>query len=68
VGAKIKWKATKRQKERKALAELKLLSDQNQWILLGFRPKLFIYKLAGTPKQKRISLLVKNKVGEAPVY
>jgi hypothetical protein len=34
---------------------------------LGFRPKLFIYKIAGTQK-KRISLLVKTKVGEAPVY
>jgi hypothetical protein len=35
---------------------------------LGFRPKLFIYKIAGTQKNKRISLLVKTKVGEAPVY
>jgi hypothetical protein len=29
---------------------------------LGFRPKLFIYKIAGTPKKQRISLLVKTKV------
>jgi hypothetical protein len=48
-------------------AEFEAIVRPNPIFLLGFRPKLFIYKIAGTQKAKRISLLVKPK-WEAPVY
>ncbi len=59
-----------RKKERKALAsELKgLLRPKPNKQILGLRPKLWIYNLAGEPKkEKGIRYWLRNKVGEAPV-
>jgi outer membrane protein insertion porin family len=58
-------------KERKALktALQKIVRPEPNSSFLGFRPKLVIYKLAGTPKkQKGFRYWLKTKVGEAPVY
>jgi hypothetical protein len=65
-GAKIKVEGKQRQKkERKALkAEFEaIVRPKPNSSFLGFRPKLFIYKLLVLQKSKRISLLVKTKVG-----
>jgi outer membrane protein assembly factor BamA len=72
VGAKIKVEgdATPK-KERKALkAQFEaIVRPKSNSSFLGFRPKLFIYKIAGSPKkQKGFRYWLKNKVGEAPVY
>ncbi|MEZ7504843.1 BamA/TamA family outer membrane protein [Flavobacterium sp. Arc2] len=72
TGAKIKVEgdATPK-KERKALkAEFEaIVRPKPNGSFLGQRPKLFIYKLAGTPKkQKGFRYWLKTKVGEAPVY
>jgi hypothetical protein len=37
-------------------------------VLLGFRPKLFIYKLAGTPKQKGFRYWLKIKLEKRLYY
>jgi hypothetical protein len=60
---KVEGEATPK-KERKALkAEFEaIVRPKPNSSFLGFRPKLFIYKIAGTQKSKRISLLVKTKV------
>jgi hypothetical protein len=66
-GAKIKVEATTQKKERKALkAEFEAIVRPNL-VLSGFRPKLFIYKIAGTKKAKGFRYWLK-KSGEAPVY
>jgi hypothetical protein len=50
-------------KERKALkAEFCMIVRPKPNFLFGFRPKLFIYKIAGTPKSKDFVI----KTGEAP--
>lgn len=56
--------------EKKALrAELKgLLRPKPNSTILGLRPKLFAYNIAGTPKKARgLRNWLKNKVGEPPV-
>ncbi|TDE05414.1 translocation and assembly module lipoprotein TamL [Flavobacterium hiemivividum] len=72
VGATIKVEGnTTPKKERKALqAEFEaIVRPKPNASILGLRPKLFIYNLAGTPKkQKGFRYWLKNKVGEAPVY
>ncbi|NGY37177.1 BamA/TamA family outer membrane protein [Flavobacterium sp. XN-5] len=72
TGAKIKVEGnTTPKKERKALkAEFEaIVRPKPNASILGLRPKLFIYKLAGNPKkQKGFRYWLKNKVGEAPVY
>ena len=58
-------------KEKKALKnQLKdLVRPKPNATILGFRPKLYIYNIAGTPKKdKGFRYWLKNKVGEAPVY
>jgi outer membrane protein assembly factor BamA len=72
AGAKIKVEgdATPK-KERKALKTQfeAIVRPKPNSSFLGFRPKLFIYKIAGTPKkQKGFRYWLKTKVGEAPVY
>jgi len=59
-----------KKKDRKALEkELKdLLRPKPTKQILGLRPKLWIYNLAGEPKkEKGIRYWLRNKVGEAPV-
>lgn len=59
-----------KKKERKALeTELEgLLRPKPNKQILGLRPKLWIYNLAGEPKkQKGTRYWLRNKVGEAPV-
>ncbi|OXA73770.1 hypothetical protein B0A67_02850 [Flavobacterium aquidurense] len=59
-----------KKKEKKALeTELKgLLRPKPNKQILGLRPKLWIYNLAGEPKkQKGTRYWLRNKVGEAPV-
>jgi outer membrane protein insertion porin family len=72
VGAKIKVEGNETpKKERKALktAFEAIVRPKPNSSFLGFRPKLFIYKIAGTPKkQKGFRYWLKTKVGEAPVY
>ncbi|HEX8015709.1 MAG TPA: hypothetical protein VF465_10795, partial [Flavobacterium sp.] len=58
-------------KDRKALEkELKdLLRPKPTKQILGLRPKLWIYNLAGKPKkEKGFRYWLRNKVGEAPVF
>jgi hypothetical protein len=48
-----KWKAKQRQK-RNLKAEFEaIVRPKPNSSFLGFRPKLFIYKIAGTPKKAR---------------
>ena len=72
VAAKVKVEGNETpKKERKALkADLQeLVRPKPNSSFLGFRPKLVIYKLAGTPKkQKGFRYGLKTKVGEAAVY
>jgi outer membrane protein insertion porin family len=72
VGAKVKVEGDDTtKKERKALeaALQDIVRPKPNSSFLGFRPKLVIYKLAGTPKkEKGIRYWLKNKVGEAPVF
>jgi outer membrane protein insertion porin family len=72
VAAKVKVEGNETpKKERKALkADLQeLVRPKPNSSFLGFRPKLVIYKLAGTPKkQKGFRYWLKTKVGEAAVY
>jgi hypothetical protein len=42
--------------------------DQNPMVLLGFRPKLFIYKMAGTQKAKGFRYWLKIKLGSTCYY
>jgi hypothetical protein len=52
-GAKIKVEATPK-KERKALKAFEaIVRPKPNLSFLGFRPKLFIYKIAGTPKKAK---------------
>ena len=71
TGAKIKIEGDQpSKKERKALkSELALLTrPKPNSSLLGMRPKLFFYNLAGTPKkEKGVRHWIKTKLGEAPV-
>jgi hypothetical protein len=58
-GAKIKVEGNETQKkERKALkAEFEaIVRPKPNSSFLGFRPKLFIYKIAGTQKQKDFAI------------
>ncbi|MDA6069117.1 BamA/TamA family outer membrane protein [Flavobacterium sp. AC] len=62
--------STIKKKERKAFEnELEdLLRPKPNKQILGLRPKLWIYNIAGEPKkQKGIRYWLRNKVGEAPV-
>jgi outer membrane protein assembly factor BamA len=72
VGAKVKVEGNATpKKDHKALKkELEaIVRPKPNGSFLGLRPKLFIYKLAGTPKkQKGFRYWLKTKVGEAPVY
>lgn len=36
--------------------------------ILGLRPKLWFYNIAGTPKGKGLRYLIRHKLGEPPVY
>ncbi len=71
TGAKIKMEGNETPpKEKKALktAMKELRRPIPNSSILGLRPKLFIYNLAGTPKkEKGIRHWLKTKVGEAPV-
>ena len=70
TGAKIKVEGKTPKKERKVLkTEMEeLVRPKPNATLLGLRPKLFIYNLAGTTKkEKGWRYWLKNKVGEAPV-
>ena len=67
---KIEGKETT-SKEKKVLKEQlkELLRPKPNATILGLRPKLYIYNIAGTPKkEKGFRHWLKNKVGEAPVY
>lgn len=71
TGSSVKVKdSVLKKKERKALeneAEDLLVPKPNKQIL-GLRPKLWIYNLAGQPKKaKGIRYWLRTKVGEAPV-
>jgi outer membrane protein insertion porin family len=72
IGAKVKIEGNEvPKKERKALktALEEMVRPKPNSSFLGFRPKLVIYNLAGTPKkEKGFRHWLKTKVGEAPVY
>jgi outer membrane protein insertion porin family len=36
--------------------------------ILGMRPALWMYYVAGNPKKKGLRMFIKNKMGQAPVY
>jgi outer membrane protein assembly factor BamA len=36
--------------------------------ILGMRPGLWLYYVAGNPKKKGLRMFIKNKMGQAPVY
>lgn len=71
IGAKVKMEGAEAQKkEHKALKpELaQLIRPKSNSKILGLRPKLFLYNLAGTPKkEKGLRHWLKFKVGEPPV-
>jgi outer membrane protein insertion porin family len=71
VGGSVKLNADSLKKsERKSLEEELegLLRPKPNSSILGLRPKLFIYNIAGTPKKdKGFKYWLKNKVGEPPV-
>ena len=71
IGADIKIEGDSIKKgEKKALrTELKgLLRPRPNTTILGLRPKLFAYNIAGTPKKpKGLRNWLKNKIGEPPV-
>jgi outer membrane protein insertion porin family len=72
MGAKVKVEGNETpKKERKFLKTTleDMVRPKPNSSFLGFRPKLVIYKLAGTPKkQKGFRYWLKTKVGEAPVF
>jgi outer membrane protein insertion porin family len=72
VGAKVKVEGKETpKKERKALKTTlqEIVRPKPNSSFLGFRPKLVVYNMAGTPKkQKGIRYWLKTKVGEAPVF
>nr|WP_314897987.1 BamA/TamA family outer membrane protein [uncultured Flavobacterium sp.] len=71
IGAKVKVEGNETsKKEKKALktALKDILRPKPNSSLLGLRPKLYIYNLAGTPKkEKGWRHWLKSKVGEPPV-
>ena len=71
VGGEVKVKDTiMSRKQRKALEkELEpLLRPKPNSKILGLRPKLWIYNIAGEPKKDRgFRYWLRNKVGEPPV-
>ncbi|SHG17405.1 Outer membrane protein assembly factor BamA [Flavobacterium segetis] len=71
TGATIKMEGeqTSKKEKKELKTQLKdLVRPKPNKTLLGLRPKLYIYNLAGTPKkEKGLRYWLKNKVGEAPV-
>lgn len=72
LGATVEVKADSMpKKQRKALKkELEILTrPRPNKAILGLRPKLYIYNLAGEPKkEKGLRNWLRTKVGEAPVF
>ncbi len=72
TGASIKVEgkeATSKQKKELKNQLKELVRPKPNATILGLRPKLYIYNIAGTPKKdKGFRHWLKNKVGEAPVY
>jgi outer membrane protein assembly factor BamA len=72
TGSKIKYiskdSAAKAQKtDLKAELQSLILPKPNSKIL-GLRIKLWFYNIAGTPKGKGLRYIIRNKLGEPPVY
>ena len=60
--------ASKKEKKVLKAALKEVVRPKPNSTILGLRPKLFVYNLAGTPKkEKGFRYWLKTKVGEAPV-
>ncbi|MEO6548559.1 MAG: BamA/TamA family outer membrane protein [Ferruginibacter sp.] len=72
VGSTIKYvSADSSAKSQKAVLkdELKaIILPKPNFTILGLRPKLWFYNIAGTPKGKGLRYLIRNKLGEPPVF
>ncbi len=71
TGAKIKVYSQHKSKDQKmAIAEIKdLIRPKPNRKVLGSRPFLWVWYIAGTPrKEKGFRHMLKNKIGEPPVY
>jgi hypothetical protein len=55
-------------KEKSVKTALKEVLRPKPNSILGLRPKLYIYNLAGTPKKEKWRYWLRTKVGEAPFY
>ena len=72
VGSKIKYKST----DSSAKSQKAVLKEELQAIvlpkpnmtILGLRPKLWFYNIAGKPTGKGLRYIIRNKLGEPPVY
>src|ERR1700712_1907429 len=72
VGSKIKYVST----DSNAKSQKEVLKDELQAIILpkpnskilGLRVKLWFYNIAGKPTGKGLRYLIRNKLGEPPVY
>jgi hypothetical protein len=62
-GAKIKVEGKQRQKKEQSLESKfeAIVRPKPNSSFLGFRPKLFIYKIAGTQKKQKIRYWLKPK-------
>jgi outer membrane protein assembly factor BamA len=59
-----------RVKARKKIKELLYtnINPKPNTTILGMRPSLWMYYIAGNPKKKGLRSFIKNKMGQAPVY
>lgn len=70
TGADLKIIPTGRVGAKKRIEELmdQNVSPKPNGSILGMRPALWFYYVAGNPKKKGLRSFVKNKLGQAPVY
>ncbi|MEP7110289.1 MAG: BamA/TamA family outer membrane protein [Ferruginibacter sp.] len=72
IGSKIKYES----QDSSAKSQKEVLKDELKAIILpkpnmsilGLRIKLWFYNIAGTPRGKGLRYLIRNKLGEPPVY
>src|SRR5688500_17312099 len=70
TGADLKLVPTGRVRAKKRIKELmdQNVSPKPNGSILGMRPGLWFYYVAGNPKKKGLRSFIKNKLGQAPVY
>ncbi|MCW3089854.1 MAG: surface antigen [Ferruginibacter sp.] len=72
VGSRIKYVSSDSSaKSQKAVLkdELKsIILPKPNFTILGLRPKLWFYNIAGKPTGKGLRYIIRNKLGEPPVY